>query len=288
MRLAKQSLFSAAAVLLAFSCSANAKQATPGATSTSGGASGGAPPTIVVQADQVAPTRTRYIVDGRQVDLVCKGRGRPPVVFQAGGRDSGSVWDNLVKALGPDVLTCVFDRPGTTFEKRSLKPPPELLTPNIIAKTLAATLEQAGLGPRVILVGHSAGGLDSLVFGANYPDLVAGAILFDPSTIPEPAERQLWTGLGFEFEPTVRQIQRVQSWPHVPLVILTSDGKKAVAANQYTEAEFRHWVDGHKRYARLSSEGTQREVPGTDHYVYVSAPKVAVATIRRVLDASSA
>jgi pimeloyl-ACP methyl ester carboxylesterase len=124
-----------------------------------------------------APTTTTYTVGGRPVTMVCQGTGSVPVVFQAGGDDPGARWDPLVAALGPDVLTCVFDRPGVGASA----PHPAPLTPRGVAKTLAAVLKQAHIGRRVVLVGHSIGGLNALVFGAAYPKNVAGAVLFDPS-----------------------------------------------------------------------------------------------------------
>jgi pimeloyl-ACP methyl ester carboxylesterase len=237
--------------------------------------------TTVVQREQTIPTRTRYVVDGRNVDLLCKGHGTIPIVFQAGGRENGLVWNGLIASLGDNVFTCVFNRPGTTTEEVN-KPPKELMTPSIVAKALAQTLRQAGVGPRVILVGHSSGGTDSIVFGAENPDMVAGAVLFDPS-VPSLVPPDEWKRIGFDGAATIEQTRAVVSWPDVPFVILTADAKLVVANKEATTAEERAWIAGHRRWAHLSSEGTQREVPGTSHFVYLTAPEVARDTIRNVL-----
>ena len=136
-----------------------------------------------VQRLQVVPTRTRYVVSGRSVGLTCKGHGRIPVVFQAGGSTGGVIWTSggIIPALGSNVFTCVFDRPGVTYGKIEAAKSPPLLTPRAIENILFETLRQAHIGPRVIIVGHSIGGLDSVVFGADYPTSVAGAVLLDPS-----------------------------------------------------------------------------------------------------------
>jgi pimeloyl-ACP methyl ester carboxylesterase len=229
-----------------------------------------------------APTGTTYLVDGQRITLVCKGRGRIPVVFQAGGNDTGDRWDGLVAALGPDVLTCVFDRPGVAPSA----PSPTLLTPRSVSKTLAGTLAQAHIGPRVILVGHSIGGLNSLVFGAEYPDQVAGAVLFDPSEadfFESTHSDATLVSVGYEPNAVYSQIRAVTRWPTVPLVVLSRDPAKAVADQQDTASQEQIWIAGATRYAKLSPRGVRTAVPGTTHYVYLDAPQVAADAIRQIL-----
>ena len=239
--------------------------------------------TSVAQRAQVVPSRTQYVVDGRSVDLVCKGRGRIPVVFQAGGREAGLVWKDLVAALGPDVFTCVYDRPTTAYDSIPAAAPTELLSPRTIEDALAGALRQAGVGPRVVLVAHSSGGMNAIVFGGDHTDLVAGAVLFDPSEPTGTTDRADGTRRGIDADAATRQTRAVTRWPDVPLVVLTADAKKAVQNKEATAAEEADWIAGHRRYARLSPKGVQREDPGTDHFIYVSAPAVALATIREVI-----
>jgi hypothetical protein len=52
--------------------------------------------------------------------MPCEGQGTLTVVFLAGGGDPTSIWDGVVTALGPDVLTCRFDRPGRAHLKTSI------------------------------------------------------------------------------------------------------------------------------------------------------------------------
>lgn len=72
-----------------------------------------------------APTRTTYTIDGKHVAMACRVSGRMPVVFLAGGNDPGIYWNDLVTALGPKTLTCVFDRPGVgASDPTRLRSPP--------------------------------------------------------------------------------------------------------------------------------------------------------------------
>jgi pimeloyl-ACP methyl ester carboxylesterase len=275
----------ACALSASAACSSGSSRAEPPAVNVT--TTTGAPTTSVpaVQVEQKIPSKTRYVVDGRSVDLECKGRGRIPVVFQAGGRENGAVWNGLVESLGDDVFTCVFNRPGATVETAG-RPVTELLTPNVISDALAETLDQAGIGPRVILVGHSAGGTDSIVFGGEYPERVAGAVLFDPS-VPSLVPPGEWERIGFDAAATIAQARAVTSWPDVPVVVLTADAKLVIANHEATPAEERAWIAGHRRWAAMSSRGEQREVPNTSHFVYLTAPKVARDTLLAVIRAAS-
>ena len=225
-----------------------------------------------------APTTTTYTVDGRTVSLACKGAGPLPVIFEAGGNDPGTRWDGLVAALGPDVLTCVFDRPGVGTSEASPTP----LTPRQIAKTLAAVLKQAHLGRRVVLVGHSIGGLNALVFGAAYPKKVAGAVLLDPSVaafFQASGAEPILESYGYDPMAVYEQIDAVRDWPSVPLLVLSRDPDKAIADGSTTELE-NIWQVGTKRYAGLSPKGTHTIVPDTTHYVDIDAPDTALDSIR--------
>jgi pimeloyl-ACP methyl ester carboxylesterase len=250
--------------------------------------------TAAVQRLQVVPARTRFVVSGRSVGLRCKGHGRIPVVFQAGGSTGGIVWTTggIIAALGPNVFTCVFDRPGVSYGKIEAPTSPPMMTPRAIEKVLVGTLKQAHLGPRVILVGHSIGGLDSVVFGADYPNQVAGAVLLDPSSpaaLAGPDDRGAFLFYGLDPDAADAQIRAIKHWPKVPLVVLTSDMKKAVGGGVISESKAAAWALWHRHYARLSSKGRERQVAGAAHNDFTSvglAGKDSVAAIRTVLNAA--
>jgi pimeloyl-ACP methyl ester carboxylesterase len=230
-------------------------------------------------------------VSGLSVGLTCKGHGRIPVVFQAGGSTGGIIWTSggIVPALGSNVFTCVFDRPGVTYGKIEAAKSPPLLTPRAIEKILFETLRQAHIGPRVILVGHSIGGLDSVVFGADYPTSVAGGVLLDPSSpaaLKGPDDRGAFLYYGIDPDRADAQIRAIKHWPKVPLVVLTSDLKQGVARGEFTAVQGEAWSQWHKHYARLSSKGVERQVAGAEHNDFTStaaAGKDSVAAIRKVL-----
>jgi pimeloyl-ACP methyl ester carboxylesterase len=233
-----------------------------------------------------APTRTTYTVDGRQISMTCQGRGRVPVVFLAGGDDVGASWNGLITALGSKTLTCVFDRPGVGAST----PSPTKLTPRAVAAALDATLQQARIGSRYVLVGHSIGGANVLVYGSEHPRKVAGAVLLDPSQAKffELTHAQpVLAALGYKPRSTIAQIRAVKKWPPVPLIVLSRDPKRAAAEQLATPAQEQAWVAGARRYVRLSAKGSGTVLPGASHYVHVDAPQESIDAIRTVLAKAS-
>src|SRR5262249_38729068 len=139
--------------------------------------------------------------------------------------------------------TCTFDRPGVAYDSLGVATPvglaTDLMTPRAIEKILMETLRRAHVGPRVILVGHSLGGMDAVRFGADYPSLVAGAVLLDPSapaTLTDPVDRRAVAAVGLAPDASAAEIRAVQHWPPVPFIVLTRDLNKAVATGALTPA----------------------------------------------------
>ena len=218
--------------------------------------------------------------------MTCRGSGPIPVIFLAGGSDPGSNWNGIIKALGPHVLTCAFDRPDV-YPSQSV---PGLLTPKRVSNALEQTLAKAHLTGKVLLVGHSIGGLEARVFGAEHPNQVAGAVFLDPSEpdfmTDTPSDRAQF--LSYDFNPGLssRQVAAVTQWPDVPITVLSHDPKWAVSTGQFTAAGQRRWAAGQKAYAQMSPQGTERAVPGATHMVYQDKPQVVVAATRQVLAAA--
>lgn len=233
-----------------------------------------------------APKATSYRANGRSVHMTCQGSGHIPVIFLAGGSDPGTNWDRIIAGLGPHVLTCAFDRPDV-YPSQSV---PGLLTPERVSDTLERTLAQAHLTGKVLLVGHSIGGLEARVFGAEHPDQVAGAVFLDPSEPDFITDTSSDTAefLSYDFDPgvTSRQVAAVTRWPDVPITVLSHDPKWAVSTGQLTGAGQRQWAAGQEAYAKMSPHGTARAVSGATHLVYEDKPQVVVAAINKTLAAA--
>jgi pimeloyl-ACP methyl ester carboxylesterase len=116
--------------------------------------------------------------DGRMLQFVCMGEGSPTVILTAGMGDFGGVaWSGVQPAMAKTTRVCAWDRPGFGLSDGSPQPP--------TVATTTADLEAALAGGTIpgpyVLVGHSLGSYETLLFADRHPDQVAGMVLVDPS-----------------------------------------------------------------------------------------------------------
>jgi pimeloyl-ACP methyl ester carboxylesterase len=116
-------------------------------------------------------------IDGnRRIHLVCMGAGTPTVVLSAGRGDWSVTWSRVQPVVAKITRVCAWDRPGFGFSS----PSPAMQNVDATTSDLeAALLRAAILGPYV-LVGHSLGGLESLIFADRHRSDVRGMVLVDP------------------------------------------------------------------------------------------------------------
>lgn len=119
-------------------------------------------------------------VGNRDVRIVWSEAGSGPlVVFDAGAGASADSWWAVLRRLPAEVRWLAYDRPGLLFTSYDAAADDRL--PSTIAHDLAALLDVLGETGRIVLVGHSRGGLHTRVFAALYPERVAGLVQVDPS-----------------------------------------------------------------------------------------------------------
>lgn len=135
----------------------------------------------------VKPGILAKLPDGRRIHLNCMGSGSPTVIMTAGLGDWGQTWRNIQPAIARDahVRACAWDRAGFGFSDGSTVPQ----TIDNTTADLEAALKSAGLRGPYILVGHSMGGYETLLFKDRHPKDVIGMVLVDPS-IPDQDARQ--------------------------------------------------------------------------------------------------
>lgn len=126
----------------------------------------------------------RYPPPGRLVSLGshrlhirCAGEGAPAVVFDAALGASSLSWSLVQPAVARVTRACTYDRAGFGWSE----PGPRPRTAGRIADELRALLDQAGVAPPFVLVGHSFGGLVARLFHARHPADVAGLVLIEPA-----------------------------------------------------------------------------------------------------------
>ncbi|MBA2632121.1 MAG: alpha/beta fold hydrolase [Chloroflexi bacterium] len=121
----------------------------------------------------------RFAVDdsGRELAIECWGTGDPTVFLESGGgaidEFSGSA---LVRELASERRVCLYNRAG---RPPSDPAPDEPREAEDIAAYFHALTRAAEISPPFFLFGRSYGGMLVTFYASEYPDDVAGVVVFD-------------------------------------------------------------------------------------------------------------
>jgi pimeloyl-ACP methyl ester carboxylesterase len=114
---------------------------------------------------------------GGRLNLRCTGNGSPTVLLTAGAGDQSLTWRGMQSRLPQTFRTCAWDRPGFGFSDPTTEP----LDVMHLTNDLEAALKEAKIEPPYVLVGHSLGSFETLMFAFRHPGDVAGIVLVDPA-----------------------------------------------------------------------------------------------------------
>lgn len=130
------------------------------------------------------PQQRVALLGGRTINLVCIGQGSPVVILTAGAGDWSEHWQYVQGPVAQRTRVCAWDRAGFGYSDPSSAPQS--------AANMEEDLEKALSGARInapyLLVAHSAGSYETLLFADRHPQQVAGMVLVDPS-LPGMAEQ---------------------------------------------------------------------------------------------------
>ena len=152
--------------------------------------------TLHEQETQIPPPGRMVHAAGEWVHIQCRGpKDAPTVVLEAGVMGWSSVWAWMFQHVPPNRRVCAWDRPGLGWSLPSRRPADAASS----AVVLRAALAEQDVKMPMVLVGHSLGGLYSLVYENMYPDDVAALVLVDPahpqqlSRLPQTAVNRTFT-----------------------------------------------------------------------------------------------
>nr|NGX52302.1 putative aminoacrylate hydrolase RutD [Candidatus Anoxychlamydiales bacterium] len=114
-------------------------------------------------------------VEGYQLHIHSTGEGGPAVVLDAGLSGTSLGWSLVQSEVSKFTQVCSYDRAGYAWSDESLSK----RTSKNLAKELHVLLHKANISSPYILVGHSFGGCNMLMFADMYPEETLGIVLVD-------------------------------------------------------------------------------------------------------------
>jgi pimeloyl-ACP methyl ester carboxylesterase len=117
-------------------------------------------------------------IGGRRIQLDCRGKGSPTVVFESGLGTTGSLdWWRVHDQIAATTRACVYSRAGMMWSD----PAPGPRDGNAMAEDLHKTLSMSGEAFPIVLVAQSAGGLIAMIYTRRFPTEVVGLVMVDTS-----------------------------------------------------------------------------------------------------------
>lgn len=123
------------------------------------------------------PGRLVPLRGGRKMHVRCMGTGSPTVILTAGSGDWSFTWRAVQSGIARTTRVCAWDRAGMGFSEPSRSRQDVRHTVRDLEQLLAA----GNIHPPYVMVGHSVGSFETLLFAFRHPSSVAGIVLIDPS-----------------------------------------------------------------------------------------------------------
>ena len=116
---------------------------------------------------------------GYQLRAEQQGQGPMTVVFESGFGQGAGVWKDVITELGAQCECIAYARAG--LGESGTDGTPKTIEAHL--QDLDAVMDALAPGRKVVLVGHSYGGLLATEFARLHPDRVQGLVLVDPATM---------------------------------------------------------------------------------------------------------
>ncbi|GAB4517744.1 MAG: hypothetical protein Tsb004_28140 [Allomuricauda sp.] len=223
-----------------------------------------------------------------------KGVGEIPVLFESGLADMANVWNEkrLFDRVSESTKAIAYNRAGYAPSE----PGPEPRSVQQINEEMLGLLNQLG-HDKVILVGHSLGGMFIRSFAINFPDRVAGLVFLDPSHEDYTSENDPGAQAAIDFfknqygENDIRYKEAKElpaifdyssslpNLPDIPVVVISSmklDGNK-------DESDRQNWFDAHARLGEGVSDFVHLGTDRSGHYIMIDEPELVLDQLNKML-----
>lgn len=114
-------------------------------------------------------------IGGRTLNIHCTGEGSPTVIFVSGRTAPGYVWTPTQRGVSAFTRSCWYDRADLGWSDSG----PDPAWGDAAARDLHHLVQNAGIKPPFVLVGHSFGGYIIRLYHHAYPGESSGMVFVD-------------------------------------------------------------------------------------------------------------
>ena len=251
------------------------------------------------QQPATVPTDTLWAtVHNHRIAFFVAGDTAAPAVILEPGGGSHRTWGAFPSQIARFARVVTYDRPGYGLSERCSRP----RSASVIAEELHEALRALGIKPPYVLGGWSLGGSFFRVFGAMYPESVAGLVLIDPApdyfydraarehpdvwkpmleeqnrrvATREEGHRAEWAA----WDVTMSETRRSDAGLQAPVILLTST--RAEDALQPI------WIDEHRKWARGMPNVRHVLVEDAGHAIFRDKPEAVLKALRDMIPATT-
>lgn len=217
------------------------------------------------------------------------------IVFETGLGNDHTIWNQkdlpITISAKQDVL--MYDRAG--YGKSEKGPAPRGISK--LSNDLDSVITRFANGRKIILVGHSIGGMIIRDYAIKNPLKIAGLLFIDPSheafNNPTQEEEDLYyntllTSNGADFGPTMEARELIEdsqymatlpNLPNVPVIVLTSMKVEA----PYTATDKQKWFNTHELLKKGLTDFTHISTLNSDHYIFIDEPNLVLDNLNLLI-----
>lgn len=220
---------------------------------------------------------------------IMKGKGIP-ILFESGGGNDGTVWNNILKPIaditGTTLIT--YDRAG--FGKSSIDTNKHGILNGV--KGLETGLKKLGYNGNIMLVAHSLGGFYTTLYASRNPEKVKAAVLFDVSHMCFYNEKRVKATqaiidkqlkskkdlgnyyISMDFLNTIDVMQKAPFPLNIPVLDIVSD------RTPFSDTtDIKDWKLCHQQFGVSAPNRKGMIAYGTGHYIFMDNPALAVDAV---------
>lgn len=220
------------------------------------------------------------------------------ILFEAGLGDDHKIWNQtkIPESISTTADIILYDRAGYGKSDKGTEPR------NIekLSSELDSVITKFANGRKIILVGHSLGGMIIRDYAVKNPQKIAGLLFIDPSheNYNRPTQIQenlvkLLVGIkskGAKMEAQeliedANYMASIQSLPNIPVIVLTSmkhDETNTKADKAYNKTR-QDWYNAHEQLKTGITDFTHIVTTKSGHYIFLEEPSLVLDNLKLLI-----